>query len=335
MPSRLVDVMNGRASTRLASRLFTLSSAAVAPVVASIAPDFGSTLGDTIDRIIVGTGFTGATAVKFGVTDAASFTVNSDTQITARVPAKAAGQYDVSVTTPGGTDALEASYDAIAIALWLYAHADYWVLSGSNIVTWACCAGTGLSITQATGTKQPLVATGINGKATASHDGTADTLGGAFTFPAQHDIILLRKTTAGTRIYSHNHTADASPSRYLYTPGGGPNSYYRTPGLAINSRNAASFAAHPAGAEVLGVRFGGSNASHIISSNGVDYSMSNVSATETGGIVSAGTFHLFSYMGGSEYVAGDIAQLIITGDDCSVSVRAKITNYLRTYGATA
>ncbi|MCX6550421.1 MAG: IPT/TIG domain-containing protein [Acidobacteria bacterium] len=52
---------------------------------------------------ITGTDFTGATAVKFGVTNAASFTVNSDTQITAVTPAHADGQVDVSVTTPDGT----------------------------------------------------------------------------------------------------------------------------------------------------------------------------------------------------------------------------------------
>jgi sugar lactone lactonase YvrE len=50
---------------------------------------------------LTGTGLTGATAVSFGGTAATSFTVVSDTQITAVVGAGASG--NVSITTPGGT----------------------------------------------------------------------------------------------------------------------------------------------------------------------------------------------------------------------------------------
>ena len=51
--------------------------------------------------VITGTSFTQATAVKFG-SIAATFTVNSDTQITAMVPTGAVTA-KISVTTPGGT----------------------------------------------------------------------------------------------------------------------------------------------------------------------------------------------------------------------------------------
>ena len=51
---------------------------------------------------ITGTGFTGATKVLFGTVAATSFTVVSSTQITAASPARAAGEYDVFVTTPRG-----------------------------------------------------------------------------------------------------------------------------------------------------------------------------------------------------------------------------------------
>ncbi|HWC35169.1 MAG TPA: IPT/TIG domain-containing protein [Mycobacteriales bacterium] len=74
-----------------------------APVVSSLSPTSGSTKGGTT-VVITGSGFTGATAVTFGTTtNAASFTVNSDTQITAVSPAHSAGTFLVFVTTPSGT----------------------------------------------------------------------------------------------------------------------------------------------------------------------------------------------------------------------------------------
>jgi hypothetical protein len=53
---------------------------------------------------ITGTGFTGATAIKFGASNAARFTVNSATSISAISPkAMGAGTVNVTVTTPAGT----------------------------------------------------------------------------------------------------------------------------------------------------------------------------------------------------------------------------------------
>ena len=70
------------------------------PGVALVSPTSGPPGGGT-QVTITGHDFTGATAVSFGGTPAASFTVTADTSITATAPA-GAGSVDVTVTTPGG-----------------------------------------------------------------------------------------------------------------------------------------------------------------------------------------------------------------------------------------
>ena len=77
------------------------------PTVTGISPTTGSTAGGTVVTV-TGTGFTGATTVKFGTVAGTSLTVNSSTKITIKSPAHAAGIVDVTVTTPGGTSAIVA-----------------------------------------------------------------------------------------------------------------------------------------------------------------------------------------------------------------------------------
>ncbi|MFZ3005439.1 MAG: IPT/TIG domain-containing protein [Phenylobacterium sp.] len=84
-----------------------------APTVTAAAPSAGSTLGAT-SVVLTGTNFTSVTAVKFGGVDAAAFTVNSATQITATTAAGAAGAADVSVTATGGTGTLTSGYTYVA-----------------------------------------------------------------------------------------------------------------------------------------------------------------------------------------------------------------------------
>jgi alpha-tubulin suppressor-like RCC1 family protein len=71
------------------------------PQVVRVEPNTGVKEGGT-SVAITGFNFTGATAVKFGSTNATSFTVNSDTSITAVSPA-GTGAVDVIVATPEGT----------------------------------------------------------------------------------------------------------------------------------------------------------------------------------------------------------------------------------------
>ncbi len=72
------------------------------PAIASLAPATGPTGGGS-PVTITGTNFTEASAVKFGSSPASSFTVNSDTQITATAPPAGVGAVAVSITTPAGT----------------------------------------------------------------------------------------------------------------------------------------------------------------------------------------------------------------------------------------
>ncbi len=77
-------------------------SAPSGPVVSSVTQSSGTTAGgDTFT--IVGSGFTAATDVEFGSTDAASYVVLTDYAIQVTTPALTAGTVDVTVTTAAGT----------------------------------------------------------------------------------------------------------------------------------------------------------------------------------------------------------------------------------------
>jgi uncharacterized repeat protein (TIGR03803 family) len=86
-----VTTPGGTLSSNLAFR--------VTPVILSFSPPSGPA-GTAV--VITGQSLTGATSVTFGGVRAAKFAVNSNTQITATVPAKAKTG-TIGVTTPGGT----------------------------------------------------------------------------------------------------------------------------------------------------------------------------------------------------------------------------------------
>lgn len=80
-----------------ASQAFTY----VAPSISTLSPNGGSINGGN-SVVINGNNLLGSTAVSFGGIAASSFVVNSNTQITAVAPARAAGAATVAVTTPVG-----------------------------------------------------------------------------------------------------------------------------------------------------------------------------------------------------------------------------------------
>jgi hypothetical protein len=82
------------------------------PVITSVSPSSGPGAGGNTVTI-TGSFFTGATNVTFGGTAATSFTVVSDTSITAIVPHGMGGMVSVAVTTPSGTSAANTLYSYV------------------------------------------------------------------------------------------------------------------------------------------------------------------------------------------------------------------------------
>jgi hypothetical protein len=102
-----------------------------APVVDWIDPRSGIA-GQTLDIVIIGSDFTGATAVHFGPgVTVNGFVVDSASLITANVtidPAAQPGDYDVIVTTPSGDGTLTEAFTIleqspnVSVSWW------YWLL---------------------------------------------------------------------------------------------------------------------------------------------------------------------------------------------------------------
>lgn len=80
-----------------------------APALESVEPATGAAAGGD-EVTLSGSGLEGTTSVTFGGTEAASFEVVSDNEVTAVTPAGAAGAVDVVVTTDVGSDTLTGGY---------------------------------------------------------------------------------------------------------------------------------------------------------------------------------------------------------------------------------
>ena len=198
----IVTTANGTSSTGSADQ-FTYA-APPAPTVSSVSPATGPAAGG-ISISLVGTGFTGATAVTFGATSAASFTVNSATSITAVSPVHAAGVVDITVTGPTGTSATSG--------------ADHYTFSTAPYISSVASNSGGIS----GGTGVTITGSQFTGVTAVSFGGTPAT---SFTFNSDTSIAAIApahaagatnvrvKTAAGTSVI-------VSGDVFTYTSGGG------------------------------------------------------------------------------------------------------------------
>ncbi|WP_285597436.1 IPT/TIG domain-containing protein [Kineosporia sp. NBRC 101731] len=214
------------------------------PTVTNVSPGSGAAAGGT-SVTITGTGFaglSGAAAVKFGGTNATSYTVNSATSITAVAPAGSAGTVDVTVTNPAGTSAASAADQFTYVALPTVTNVTPATgpIAGGNTVT---ITGTGFTgaptVSFGTGNTSSLVTVVSPTQITA-------------TVPGGSGSVDVRVTTTGGT--SPNTGADdylyaGTPTVTNVSPGAGP---------VAGATNVTITGTNLTGATA--VRFGGTNA---------------------------------------------------------------------------
>ncbi len=143
-----------------------IGTVSVTPTVSKLAPKTGPATGGT-SVTITGSGLSGATAVSFGATAAASFKVNSSSSISAVAPPGTSGIVDVTVTTGAGTSATSKAdqfkYKPPTVASVTPKSGP--TAGGTNVTI----AGSGFALGAATSFKfSTAIATGVNCTSTSS-----------------------------------------------------------------------------------------------------------------------------------------------------------------------
>jgi hypothetical protein len=170
---------------------FKISGTTAAPVIGSFSPALGAS-GATVT--INGTNFTGATAVSFGGTAAASFTVDSATQIRAVVGTGSTGI--ISITTSGGTTTSASTFT---------------FLSNPSITSFSPASGP-------SGTSVVINGTNFTGATAVSFGGTA---AASFTINSstQITVVLGNGDTGNITVVTSGGTAISSSAfTVLYKP---------------------------------------------------------------------------------------------------------------------
>ncbi|UKY54535.1 IPT/TIG domain-containing protein [Streptomyces inhibens] len=169
-----------------------------APTVGSVSPASGPAAGGT-PVAVTGTGFTGATAVRFGTTASTSFTLDSDTHITTTAPA-GTGTVQVTVTTPRGTSAELVTYT-------------YGTVTTPTLTSVSPVSGpvTG-------GTTVTLRGTGLSGATAVRFGATAAT---SFTVVSDTEVTAVAPAGSGTvqvTVVTPGGTSNAVAYTYSVTP---------------------------------------------------------------------------------------------------------------------
>ena len=185
-PARSAGAISVTATTSYGtSNGVTFTYNAPAPTLSSISPSSGTTSGGTACTL-AGTNLTGCSAVSFGGTAATGIVVDSASQVRCTSPAKSAGTYSVTATTPGGTsNGVNFTYSVSAPTLTSIAPTSgttaggtACTLTGTNLtgcsaVSFGCTAGTGIVVDSATQVRCASPA-----KSVGTYSVTATTSGG-------------------------------------------------------------------------------------------------------------------------------------------------------------
>ncbi|MEV6566053.1 beta strand repeat-containing protein [Streptomyces kronopolitis] len=213
---------------------FTYTSVAV-PVLSSVSPNSGSAAGGT-SVTLTGSGLSNASAVRFGSTAASSFTVVSDTLITAVAPA-GTGTVQVTVTTPGGTsNGLPFTYTSVVAP----------VLSSLSPVSGPSAGGTAVTLTGSGLTNASVVRFGST--AASSFTVVSDTVITAVA-PAGTGTVQVTVTTPGGTSNGISYTYVMAPGLTAVSPNQGPTSGGNTvtlTGTNLTGTTAVAFGTTPA-----------------------------------------------------------------------------------------
>ncbi|MFI0714392.1 IPT/TIG domain-containing protein [Streptomyces inhibens] len=218
-------------------------SYATTPDVTGVSPSQGPRSGGNTVTL-TGTGLAGATAVTFGVTPAASFTVVSPTQLTAVAPPGAAGLVDVTVTTPGGTSAHGTGT--------AYFYVDTPALTSAEPSSGPIAGGTAVTLNGA----HLIEATAVHfgNAAASSFTSVSDTQLTAVAPPGSAGSVQVTVTTVGGTSNGVSYTYSAAPVLTALSPAQGPLSGGNTvtlTGTGLARTTAVMFGTAPAAFTVI------------------------------------------------------------------------------------